>query len=143
MSSPAITRRRALPHPLHPTAPSSAPSPSVSPAEARVAGRYRYDLCSGEWWWSPEMYTVLDLHPAVAAPSTELLVARQHPGDAARVLESLETARYGLGFAIEVRTPRSDGTERLVVLLGEPQITSGQVTAVEGVCVDVTDHRPL
>jgi len=115
----------------------------VSPAEARVAGRYRYDLPTEDRWWPPEMYTVLDLQPDVASPSTELLVARHHPGDGPRVLEALEGARYGVGFAIEVRTTRSDGAERLVVLLGEPQVSGGQVTALEGLCVDITDQRPF
>jgi hypothetical protein len=89
------------------------------------------------------MFTVLDLPPDVAAPSTELLVARQHAEDGPRVLEALDASRTGEAFALEVRTLRSDGEERLVVLLGEPQVGGdGEITAVEGVCVDLTDGRP-
>jgi hypothetical protein len=143
MSSPAISRRRPMPHPLHTTA---VPAPRVpsDPAEAaRIAGRYRYDLRTGGWWWSPEMFEVLDLRPEMAAPSTELLVARQHAEDGPRVLEALDRSRTGEAFALEVRTTRSDGEERLVALLGEPQVSAdGEVSAVEGVCVDLTDGRP-
>jgi ANTAR domain/PAS fold len=144
MSSPTISRRRPMPHPLHTTAaPSTAPRVSRPPESARVAGRYRYDLRTGGWWWSPEMFQVLDLHPEVATPSTELLVARQHAEDGPRVLEALDASRAGEAFALEVRTTRSDGEERLIVLLGEPQLgADGEVSAVEGVCVDLTDGRP-
>jgi ANTAR domain len=145
MSSPTISRRRPMAHPLHGSAAPATTSRVPPPAAraARVAGRYRFDLRTGSWWWSPEMFTVLDLPLDVAAPSTELLVARQHAEDGPRVLEALDAARTGEAFALEVRTLRSDGEERLVVLLGEPQVGSdGEITAVEGVCVDLTDGRP-
>jgi hypothetical protein len=144
MSSPTISRRPSLPYPLHTTtAPSSSPQVPAPRAEPRVAGRYRYDLRTGGWWWSPEMFAVLDLAGDGVAPSAELLVARQHAADRPRVLEALEATRRGAGFALQVRTSRSDGAERLVVLLGEPQFDGdGEVAAVEGVCVDITDGRP-
>ena len=141
MSSPALSRRRTLPRSLHNTAaaPSTLPAP---PPQARVAGRYRYELRTGRWWWSPEMFAVLDLLADGATPCTELLVARQHAADRPRVLEALDGARRGEAFVLEVRTTRSDGEERIVLLLGEPQLCpEGTITAVEGVCVDVTDGR--
>jgi hypothetical protein len=143
MSSPITVRRRSLPYPLHTTAaPSSSPQVSA-PQGGRVAGRYRYDLSTAGWWWSPEMFAVLGLPADVAAPSTELLLARQHPADGPRVLAALEAARRGIGFVLQLRSSRWDGGERLVVLLGEPSFDgAGEIAAVEGVCVDITDGRP-
>jgi hypothetical protein len=144
MSSPAPPRHR--PHLTRPATLATPPTTKIGPAgprAARVAGRYRYDLRTGAWWWSSEMFAVLDVCPDDVAPSTELLVARQHAGDGPRVLAALDAARRGAAFALEVRAEHGDGSERLLVLLGEPQLAAdGETTAVEGVCVDVTDGRP-
>jgi hypothetical protein len=149
MSSPALPRRRSLPRHLHspgtppPRPPSTAenrPIPTAPPA--RRTGRYRLDVRAGAWWWSPEMYAVLDLCPDVAAPSTDALVARLHADDGPRVLQALARAADGEPLALELRLARGDGTERTVVLLGEPDgDQAGGVDAVEGCCADVTDGR--
>jgi hypothetical protein len=144
VSSPTVARRRPIAHGVHTAAaPTASPLALAPPAEARVTGRYRYDLRTGAWWWSPEMFAILDLHADGATPSTELLVARQHPADGPRVLAALDAARRGTGFALQVRTERTDGEERVVVLLGEPQFDPETgATAVEGVCADITDGLP-
>jgi hypothetical protein len=144
VSSPTVARPRPLTHGVHTTAVPTGRPPGPAPgAGARVTGRYRYDLRTGSWWWSPEMFAVLDVHEEGAGPSTELLVARQHPADGPRVLAALDSARRGAAFALQVRTERSDGEERVVVLLGEPQFDEDSgVTAVEGVCADITDGLP-
>jgi hypothetical protein len=108
-----------------------------------MTGRFRHDLGTGGWWWSPEVYPILGLHPDGVAPSTELLVSRHHADDTPRVLAALDGARRGIAFALQVRIARSDGDHRLVVLVGEPHVGSdSSVTAVEGMCVDITDGCP-
>jgi hypothetical protein len=109
----------------------------------RVAGRYRYDRRSGAWWWSPEMFTMHGLPSSSPPPATEEYLRHQHAADRARVLEAIHRAcADARGFALESRILRADGCERAVVLVGEPlRDASGEVVAVEGMCVDITDCR--
>jgi hypothetical protein len=115
-----------------------------APAPERVAGRYRYDRRSGAWWWSPEMFAVHGLPPSSPPPATEEYLRYQHGEDRARVLEAIARAcADGRGFALETRLLRPDGHQRAVVLVGEAERdATGEITAVEGMCVDITDARP-
>jgi hypothetical protein len=76
-------------------------------------------------------------------PCTELLLRHQHPRDRARVRDALDGARTdGRAFSLQSRLLRPDGLQRVVVLLGEPQVDdSGVVNGVDGLCIDVTDGR--
>jgi hypothetical protein len=109
-----------------------------------VVGRYRYDRRSGAWWWSPEMFALHGLPVAPSAPPTEEYLGYQHAADRARVLEALTLAcDDGRGFALETRLRRPDGRQRAVVLVGEAQRdATGAITAVEGLCADITESRP-
>jgi hypothetical protein len=127
-------------------APRTAPLPEVAASDgapaagSRAAGRFRYDRGAGTWSWSPEMFAVLGLDPGTTDPGTETLVQEQHPDDRARTLDALAAAGTGRAFALEVR---SQGGRRAVVLVGEPQLDQdGRVTAVEGLCADITGGRP-
>ncbi len=136
MSSPALARHRpsALP-------PDGAPLPAPThPTQGRVAGRFRYDRRTSSWWWSPEMFALHGLRPGTAKPSTEVLLHHQHPDDRMRTLEALTVAcTAGTPFTVQSRIVRADGEERTVVLFGEPELEpTGGVSAVEGICIDVT-----
>jgi hypothetical protein len=86
------------------------------------------------------MFAVLGLDPGTTVPGADTLVQEQHPDDRARTLDALTAAGAGRAFALEVR---SHGGLRAVVLVGEPQVDQqGQVTAVEGLCADITAGRP-
>jgi len=109
----------------------------------RVAGRYRYDRLSGAWWWSPEMFALHGLPSTSPPPATEEYLRYQHAADRARVLEAIARAcTDARAFALETCIRRADGRQRAVVLVGEPQLApTGEVVAVEGMCVDITDCR--
>jgi hypothetical protein len=145
MSSSTLPLHRPPVGTPRPDGPSPArPAPAVGPAtDTQVAGRYRYDRSSGDWWWSPEMFTVHGLPPHAAVPCTELLLQQLHPDDRTRVLEAITTAcSVGRPFSLETRVRRGDA-ERAVVLMGEPDLDpAGGVRGVEGLCVDITDGRP-
>jgi hypothetical protein len=138
------TRTRPHPTPVTPPARVPRPVPADPPAGApRVTGRYRLDPRSTAWWWSPEMFDVLGVPAEDTRPSTELLLQCQHRDDRSRVLEAITGAcATGRPFALESRVLRPDGTMRVVALVGEPQTADDDaVTAIEGMCVDVTDGR--
>jgi hypothetical protein len=86
------------------------------------------------------MFALHGLRPGATGPCTEVLLHHQHPDDRMRTLEALTGAcTTGTPFTVQTRIVRPDGEERTVVLLGEPEMEpSGGVSAVEGVCIDVT-----
>lgn len=142
MTSSAVSRPRTTSRPSHagrrPMTRVAAP-----PAEQRVAGRYRHDLHDGVWRWSPELFTLHGLAPGSVEPTVELLLRHQHPEDLPRVVEALSAAcSAAQAFALETRLLRADGAQRTVVLMGEPDLDpTGQVRAVEGMCLDLTAAR--
>jgi hypothetical protein len=147
MSSPAMARHRTVDRPpggsalrTAAQAPPAQPTPSPSP---RAAGRFRLDPGSGAWWWSPEMFDLHGLPPGSATPDTEAYLRYQHAADRERVLAALSTAcSSGRPFVLETRIVRGEGGERVVVLLGEPQLdAAGSVTFLDGMCIDLTGGR--
>ena len=122
----------------------AAPAPRLPEESPRVAGRYRYDLRSGRWWWSPEMFALHGLPAGSPQPDTETYLAHQHAEDRARLLTAMSAAcATGRDFALETRIIRSDGQERDVVLVGECRTDdNGVVTAVEGLAIDITECHP-
>ena len=132
-------RSRVLPQhltaaPLRESAPPAPPRPPAA-RRTRVAGRWRYERGTGEWWWSEEM-GALHGHPAAAA-CTEALVAAQHPDDRSRTVDALSAAvTGGHAFCLEVRVLTPGGGHRAVTLLGEPRLDDdGRVAAIEGMAV--------
>ena len=144
MSTIAEPRHRLL-EGRPPAAVSTPPAPRTPGEESpRVTGRYRYDRRSGGWWWSPEMFTLHGLPGTSAQPATEECLRFQQGEDRARIIDALTHAcTDGRAFVLETRIVRADGRDRAVVLVGEPQRdATGDVVAVEGVCVDITEGRP-
>jgi hypothetical protein len=158
MASPAIARQRvparppaggpsahaAVTVPRPGTAPETDPGIGAGAPPERVAGRYRYDRRSGGWWWSPEMFTLHGLPASTSPPATEEYLRLQHAKDRTRILDAISRAfADGRAFALETRLVRADGRDRAVVLVGEPQRdATGEVAAIEGICVDITEARP-
>ena len=115
----------------------TAPGPDGGP---EAAGRFRYDRGTGAWSWSPEMFAVLGIDPGTTDPGTEALVRWQHPDDRIRTLNAFAAACAGRAFALEVRAA---GEARAVVLVGEPELDpEAGVTAIAGLCADITAGRP-
>jgi len=145
MSVPAATRRRMPPRPLHTTSAvpvSAAPRGHIAAAPAPLVGRYRCDARGERWWWSPEMFLLHGLMPDGSSPCLQLLLDRVHPSDRPRVAQALADACAGRPFSMELRAVRSGIPPRTLVLVGEPSFDGGAgVTAVEGICVDVTEGR--
>jgi len=90
------------------------------------------------------MFALHGLRPGTSVPGTEMLLQHQHPDDRVRTLEALTAAcTAGIPFTVQSRIVRPDGEERTVVLLGEPELEpTGGVSAVEGICIDLTGTAP-
>jgi hypothetical protein len=101
--TPSAGRTTAAPRLPRPPAPSPLPV-----RRTRVAGRWRYDRQSGEWWWSPEMSSLYGLDGDGRGPCTEVLVAAEHPDDRPRTIDALSAAVTGAeGFCVVVEAPRA------------------------------------
>lgn len=73
-------------------------------------GAWDLDLKTGKVWWSPSLYDVTGLDPAVA-PSIEAFLAHVHPVDRDTAQHALEQAREGTErLDIEFRFIKEDGT---------------------------------
>jgi hypothetical protein len=145
MSSPALSRTRSPNLSVQADSPTAQPAALPRdgrrlPAAHSPAGRFRYDLRTSAWWWSPEVFAVSGLPADTAEATTQLLLQYLHPGDRAHTLAALTSAcTEGRPFTVRARFVRGNGEERAVVIVGESDIgPDGTVCAVEGLVIDVT-----
>jgi hypothetical protein len=103
--------------------------------------RYRYDARSRTWWWSRDMYLLHGFKPGEVVPTTELMMAHHDVDDRADVLERAQAVLIGgEPFCWRHRIIDARGRTRTVLSLGEgSRDAAGDIVAVEGYFVDVTD----
>lgn len=120
-------------------------------SESRLAQAQRIAQLGG-WEWSlaqNRMHVsdaacrILGIAPALCDHSQASYLARVHEADRASVAEAMrEAAADGTGFDLDHRVVQSDGTERIVHVLGETIVDdTGQAPCVVGTVQDVTDMR--
>jgi hypothetical protein len=137
--TPTLTRPRTTGH-----APHTHGVPPIVENPIRLAGRFRGDLRTEHWWWSPELYALHGIPAGSVEPTVGLLLAHVHTADRPALRDSLgASATAGTPFAREYRVLRMDGCPRTALLVCEPETDpSGAVIALAGLVVDVTDSRP-
>ncbi|MBB3676833.1 PAS and ANTAR domain-containing protein [Modestobacter versicolor] len=138
--SEAHSRPHAPGRPSRP-APSTGPAPSVP--RTQLAGRFRGDLTTDQWWWSPELFELHGVPAGSVQPTVGLLLSHAHSADRPGLQAALRAAgTAGVPFAREYRVLRMDGRQRTVLLVCEPETDpAGAVTALSGLVVDVTGTR--
>lgn len=114
-------------------------------AEAeRIAhfGVWRWDLDSGSVRWSEELEAIYGLAPGQFSGTVDAFLSYLHPDDRERVWGHIERAVQEFEpFVFEERVVRADGIERLLLSQGRPLPgPDGRVTALVGVCHDVTER---
>jgi two-component system cell cycle sensor histidine kinase/response regulator CckA len=109
-------------------------------AEA-LSGFWRWDVTTNRVTWSAGLAAVFGLAADQTPQTLEGYLARVHPDDRARVQERVaHTWRTGEPFQHRERVLRGDGQERLILSTGEPEYDAhGALTALCGVCMDITD----
>ena len=107
--------------------------------------RFRFDVRSGSWWWSQEMFALHGFAPGEVVPSTELLLAHKHPLDRSRTATRLQhVLTDGQPFCCRHRIVDATGRTRTVLSLGEGVCDdSGTVVQVHGYFIDVTESGRL
>ncbi|HTT97579.1 MAG TPA: ATP-binding protein [Rhizomicrobium sp.] len=103
-------------------------------------GYWRLDLATNSTYWSPGMYRLLDVDPAVQAPDGDWLLEQMLPEDKANVLELIATAirtRSPFSYRTHARDPEVPA--QIVDTQGEVAVgPDGRVISVIGVCYDIT-----
>ena len=120
------------------------PSPSVpTAAAARLLGRFRGDLATGQWWWSVELSTLHGVPAGSVQPTVGLLLSHVHSDDRPGLRDALSAAATAATpFAQEYRVLQRDGDPRTVLLVCEPETdATGAVVALSGLVVDGTAGR--
>jgi PAS domain-containing protein len=142
---PRQSQASSRPHaPVRPVrAHSAGPAPAPAGPAARLAGRFRGDLATEQWWWSAELFAMHGLPGESVRPSVGLLLSYVHADDRPGLQEALRgAATAAVPFAREYRVQRADGQQRTALLVCEPERDAvGTVTALSGLVVDVTESR--
>ena len=105
-------------------------------------GSWSFDPATGFDHWSPELFRIHGLEPALEAPSSEVYLTLVHPEDREFMTSLMKQMQEGVsGFDITKRIVRPDGKIRYVRCVGPP----GQDSSLKriGVGMDVTEHELL
>lgn len=105
-----------------------------------VAGTFHVDLDGWKIAWSDGMFALHGYRRGEVVPTMELLYSHKHPEDRPRCEEIVaQVAKTGGYFCMYHRIIDSRGRTRRVLTSGEAIAdTAGNVTAMEGVVVDLT-----
>ena len=120
-----------------------APATAAASSADRLTGRFRGDLATDQWWWSPELFALHGIPAGAVQPTVSLLLSHVHTADRPAVREALSVAgTAGIPVTREYRTLRMDGQQRTALLVCEPQTDlTGAVVALSGLVVDVSESR--
>ena len=127
--------------PQEPGAPAWDPLLALTAGTAEPAARFRYDVATGDWWWSPGMFELHGLVDGEMQPTTGLLMAHKHPGDLTATQSTLRhVLATGEPFCCRHRVVDAHGRVREVLSVGEAgHGPDGAITTVQGYFVDLTD----
>jgi PAS domain S-box-containing protein len=106
-------------------------------------GSWRWNVLSGEVFWSREVFRIFDLDPAETHPNLAMLKQVIHPEDRDSFNQRVDRApREGEGYEIDFRIVLSNGSVKYVHSVGHPVLSeSGAVCEFYGVLVDVTEQH--
>ena len=106
-------------------------------------GSWRQDFSSRRQEWSPEMYRILELDPAITKASFSSLLQVVHPDDRLKVREVYNASKLNKGvFCIEHRLLMEDGRVKYVLERGETECDDhGHPTRSIGSVLDITERK--
>lgn len=106
-------------------------------------GVWTWDVAGGRFEWSPEMFAVFGLDPAVDRAGFAAWEAVLHPGDRADARRRLDACiRDGTRLVDDCRIVRPDGAVRWILALGEMEYDdAGRPVRMSGTCQDITERK--
>ncbi|MEM9817644.1 MAG: PAS domain S-box protein [Cyanobacteria bacterium P01_D01_bin.6] len=106
-------------------------------------GNWEFDVATQTVTWSPEMFRIYGLEPAVTAPSLPEYLDMLQADDRQNLQSLIERAlTQGTPYALEYRLVRPDGTMSYHECRAEiEQNSQGQVTRIFGTALDITGRK--
>lgn len=106
-------------------------------------GNWHWDAITGEWWWSEQVYRLLQESPETLRPGYRSFMDHVHPEDRESVEHAMSLA---LGkqrpYSIDHRIITRDGHERIVHQQAEIYFgPDGSATRVAGTIHDITERK--
>ncbi|WP_232627843.1 PAS domain-containing protein [Methylobacterium sp. Leaf118] len=112
--------------------------------DAALTGTWGWTFATREQVWSPGLFKLLGLDPAIVSPSYDLLTQRVHPDDRDRIESGSDIAIHGVLGDHTVRVLRPDGRQRILQTRGTVYHSpEGRPYAAAGVVLDVTDREQM
>lgn len=107
------------------------------------AGAWDFDLRRRELHWSPEMFALYGLDPAMGPPTREMLARRIAPAHRKRARKEFMRAMLkGGSFTLEFPIIRPDGTEIWTALAGDViKDERGRAISARGIDQDITERK--
>ena len=107
----------------------------------RATGSFHFSRDTGTWTWSEQVYGIYGFAPGDVVPTTELILAHQHPEDRAEVEQILADAvETGTPHTLWHRIRDAHGNTRQVVMLGAGDFADdGALKGFSGFLVDLTE----
>jgi PAS domain S-box-containing protein len=106
-------------------------------------GSWEWDVATDTVTWSDELFRLFQLEPAMWAPSFAEQDELYHPEDMARLRSAVEAAvNEGTPYELELRALRKDGTTRICLAHGQPEVSEGRRAArLVGSLQDITERK--
>ncbi len=137
---------RAQLHAVGDPSPGNTHDRSLEPVAVSIdLAAFRWDVRSGEWWWSPELYRLYGYETGEVVPSLTLLLAHQHDADRERAEQAFDRLIRDLKpFVFEHRAVTRTTQPRVVILSVKPIVnSSGRPDYVVGTAFDVSEARRI
>ena len=104
-------------------------------------GTFHFSRGTGTWTWSEQVYAIYGFAPGAVLPTTQLILAHQHPEDRAEVEQVFADAfETGTPHTLWHRIRDAHGNTRQVVMLGAGDFADdGALVGFSGILVDLTE----
>ncbi|WP_216910681.1 ANTAR domain-containing protein [Nocardia noduli] len=111
-----------------------------SPDTPGAVGSFRFWFDDHRWEWSEEIWHLYGYEPGEMTPTTELLLAHNHPDDRAAVADALAAAVRDHGaFGSHHRVIDTAGVHHQVMVVGDGMFdATGTVVGTQGYFIDLT-----
>ena len=105
-------------------------------------GNWDWNVATGEFVWSEEVYRIFDRDPEGFEPTYEAFLNAVHPEDRALVQKAVSNALAGYPYSLDHRIILPDGGTRIIHEQGEVEFDeNGKAAVMHGIVHDVTEYR--
>jgi PAS domain S-box-containing protein len=105
-------------------------------------GNWDWNVATGEFVWSEEVYRIFDRDPDDFEPTYEAFLNAVHPEDRPQVQKAVSNALAGYPYSLDHRIILPDRGTRIIHEQGEVEFDeNGKAAVMRGIIQDVTEYR--